>query len=160
MALAYVVGDLDDGLALVDRALMLNHNLATAWRFSGSIRVFLGEPDLAIEHLECAARLSPLDPLIYIVHHLTALAHLFAGRYEKALSSSQKAIRLNPNYIAAIACAAVIAALAGRDEEMRKARARLLELSPKSSYRQVMPLRRAEDRATFEKGMRLAGLRD
>jgi TolB-like protein len=39
-ALAFVVGDLDDGVALIDRALVLNPNLATAWRFSGYVRVF------------------------------------------------------------------------------------------------------------------------
>src|ERR1700739_3986041 len=49
-ALAFVAGQLDDGAALIDRALTLNPNLATAWRFSGYVRVFLGQPDLAIEH--------------------------------------------------------------------------------------------------------------
>src|ERR1019366_4450240 len=39
-ALAFVVGALDDGAALIDRALVLNPNQATAWRFSGYVRVF------------------------------------------------------------------------------------------------------------------------
>src|SRR5262249_52889747 len=34
-ALAYVVGDLDDGAAFIDRALVLNPNLASTWYFSG-----------------------------------------------------------------------------------------------------------------------------
>ena len=38
-ALAFMARDLDDGMALVDRALVLNPNLATAWRFSGYIRI-------------------------------------------------------------------------------------------------------------------------
>jgi TolB-like protein/class 3 adenylate cyclase/Tfp pilus assembly protein PilF len=160
-ALAFVVGNLDDGVALIDRALLLNPNLATAWRFSGYVRVFLGEPDLAIEHLERAVRLSPLDPLIFIVQNGIVLAHFFAGRFEEALSWAQKTLRQNPNYAAAIIMAAVSAALAGRDDEMRKAVGRLYEIDPKSgisNFTNVWPLRRPEDLATFEKGLRLTGL--
>ncbi len=162
-ALAVVVGELDDGIALVDRALVLNPNLATAWRFSGAIRVFLGEPDFAIEHLERAARLSPLDPLVYIVFTMIASAHLIAGRYEEALGWAQKALGLNPNYVVALLVTAMSAALAGREEQMQKTVGRLRELEPTlrvSNYKNVWPLRRAEDRVTFEKGLRLAGLPD
>jgi adenylate cyclase len=160
-ALAFVVGDLDDGVALIDRALLLNSNLATAWRFSGYVRVFLGEPDLAIEHLERAIRLSPLDPLIFIVQNGIVLAHFFAGRYQEALSWAQKTLRQNPNYAAAIIMAAVSAAQAGRDDELRKAVGRLREIDPKSgisNFTNVWPLRRPEDLTTFENGLRLTGL--
>jgi TolB-like protein/class 3 adenylate cyclase/tetratricopeptide (TPR) repeat protein len=160
-ALAFVVGALDDGAALIDRALVLNPNLATAWRFNGYARVFLGEPELAIEHLNRAVRLSPLDPLIFIVQNGIVLAHFFAGRYDEALSWAQKTLRQNPNYAAAIIMAAVSAALAGREDEMRKAVGRLYEIDPKSgtaNFSNVWPLRRAEDLAAFEKGLRLTGL--
>jgi TolB-like protein/class 3 adenylate cyclase len=160
-ALAFVVGALDDGAALIDRALVLNPNLATAWRFNGYARVFLGEPELAIEHLNRAVRLSPLDPLIFIVQNGIVLAHFFAGRYDEALSWAQKTLRQNPNYAAAIIMAAVSAALAGREDEMRKAVGRLYEIDPKSgiaNFSNVWPLRHAEDLAAFEKGLRLTGL--
>ena len=65
IALAYVVGDLDDGAAFADRALVLNPNLAWAWLFSGWIKVWLGEPEIAIEHFARAMRLSPQDPDIF-----------------------------------------------------------------------------------------------
>jgi TolB-like protein/class 3 adenylate cyclase/tetratricopeptide (TPR) repeat protein len=160
-ALSFVVGALDDGVALIDRALVLNPNLATAWRFSGYVRVFLGEPELAIEHLNRAVRLSPLDPLIFIVQNGVVLAHFFAGRYDEALSWAQKTLRQNPNYAAAIIMAAVSAALAGREDEMRKAVGRLYEIDPKTgiaNFSNVWPLRRPEDLAAFEKGLRLTGL--
>jgi adenylate cyclase len=48
IALAFVVGDLDEGVALIDRALLLNPNLAWAWLFSGWVRVWLGEPEVAM----------------------------------------------------------------------------------------------------------------
>jgi adenylate cyclase len=162
-ALAFVAGQLDDGAALIDRALVLNPNLATAWRFSGYVRVFLGQPDLAIEHLQRAIRLSPLDPLIFIVQNGIVLAHFFAGRYDEALSMAQATLRQNPNYAAAVIMAAVSGALAGREDETQRAVARLRELNPDvrlSNFAGVWPLRRPEDLAAFDKGLRLTGLPD
>jgi adenylate cyclase len=48
--LALVVRDLDAAVAAVDRALVLNPNLAAAWYSSGWVRNWLGQSDLAIEH--------------------------------------------------------------------------------------------------------------
>jgi tetratricopeptide (TPR) repeat protein len=46
-ALAYVAGELDDDVALIDRALALNPNLAAAWRTSVAWRGYgLGNPIL------------------------------------------------------------------------------------------------------------------
>jgi tetratricopeptide (TPR) repeat protein len=160
-ALAFVVGALDDGIALIDRALVLNPNLAAAWRFSGYARVFIGEPDLAIEHLERAVRLSPLDPLIFIVQNGIVLAHFFAGRYDEALSWAGKTLRQNPSYAAALIMAAVSGALTGRADEVQKAVGRLREIDPGvgiSNFANVWPLRCPEDLAVFEKGLRLTGL--
>jgi adenylate cyclase len=160
-ALAFVAANLDDGAALIDRALNLNPNLAAAWRFSGYVRAFLGDPDLAIEHLQRAIRLSPLDPLIFIVQNGIVLAHFFAGRYEEALDWAQRALRQNPNYAAALIMAAVSGALAGRKEDRDKAVARLRELDPQvriANFANVWPLRRTEDRVAFEEGLRLTGL--
>ena len=61
----HFVGDLDGGIALLDRALVLNPNLAAAWFLGGFLRVWRGEPDDAIEHFARAMRLSPLDPEMY-----------------------------------------------------------------------------------------------
>ena len=160
-ALAFVVGELDDGMALIERAVALNPNLAAAWRFSGYVSVFLGQPDLAIEPLERALRLSPLDPLIFIVQNGIVLAHFFAGRCEEALAYAKKTMAQNPNYATAIMMAAVSAALAGREDEMTRAVSQLLKLDPAckmSSFRNVWPLRREEDLAAFDKGLQLTKL--
>ena len=42
-ALAYVARDLGVGAALIDRALVLNSNLAEAWSFGGWVKIYLGE---------------------------------------------------------------------------------------------------------------------
>src|SRR5712671_5647630 len=92
-SLAYVVGELNEGVALVDRALVLNPNLARAWTFSGWARVWIGQPDVAIEHLARAMRLNPLDDTMYSMQTATAHAHFFAGRYDEASSWAAKALR-------------------------------------------------------------------
>ena len=71
---------------------MLNPNLAEAWTFSGWVRVWLGEPEVAIEHFARAMRLSPLDPLMYLAQSGIAFAHFFAGRYDEASSWAEKAL--------------------------------------------------------------------
>jgi len=87
VALADALGDVEDGDALIDRALALNPNLAWAWLCSGWVKVSLGEPDAAIERVARAMRLSPQDPQILSMQNAIACAHIVAGRYAEALSS-------------------------------------------------------------------------
>ena len=83
-ALAYIAHELDDGIAYLDRALVLNPNLAAAWYVSGLAEGLLGEPEDAIERAARAIRLSPLDPFIFRMHAGIAYAHFFAGHYDDA----------------------------------------------------------------------------
>jgi predicted TPR repeat methyltransferase len=46
---------------LVDRALALNPSFARGWYVSGLLRLFAGQPGLAIEHIETSLRLSPRE---------------------------------------------------------------------------------------------------
>ena len=160
--LALVVRDLDAGAALVDRALMLNPNLAAAWYFSGWARNWLGEPEVAIEHLARAMRLSPLDPYIASIQAATAHAHFFAGRSDEASSWARMALRERPDSHTELRIAAASNALAGRVEEAKKAMARLRQIDPAlcvSNLRDVLgPYRRAEDLARYEEALRKAGL--
>jgi adenylate cyclase len=162
IALAFVVGDLDDGAAFIDQALALNPNLAAAWFYSGWARVYLGEPDTAIEHFARAMRLSPFDLLIGRMQTGTAHAHFFAGRYDMALSCTGMALRASPYYLDAWHIAAGSHALAGRLEQAQKALARLRQLDPAlrvSNLREMIgPYRRPEDVARYEEGLRKAGL--
>ena len=166
-ALAYVVHDVEAGATLIDRALQLNPNLAEAWHFSGWVRIYLGEPEVAIEHLAHAMRLSPLDPLTFVKQMAIAFAHFFAGRYDDASSWAEKALAASlqekPGYHPALLIAAASNALAGRLEEARSAIARSRELNPTphiSNLKNQVPLRRSEDLARYAEGLRKAGLPD
>ena len=160
-ALVICVGDLDDGNAFIERALVLNPNLAWTWMFSGWGRLLLGEPDAAVERVARAMRLSPQDPQIFGMQTATAFAHLIAGRFEEALSWSERAIGLQHNFFIAICVAAAAGALAGRAVEAERALARLRRLKPAlrvSDAGSLLPFRRAEDVKKLADGLRRAGL--
>jgi len=59
--LAYFGENIDAMIALVDRALALNPSFARGWFRSGVLRVWAGQPDFAIEHIEVSLRLSPRE---------------------------------------------------------------------------------------------------
>ena len=146
---------------LIDRARVLNPNLAAAWRFSGWLKVYLGEPHVAIEHLARAMRLSPFDPLISDMQRATSFAHLIAAQYDEATSWAEKALREQPNDVTSMRMVAASYALSGRLEEARNAMSRMRERDPSlrvSNLKDLAPLRRPEDFARWAEGLRMAGL--
>jgi TolB-like protein/tetratricopeptide (TPR) repeat protein len=161
-SLAYVVRELDDGAAFIDRALALNPNLARAWNHSGWVRIWLGEPEIAVDHLARAMRLSPLDPGFHRMQSATASAHFFAGRYDEASSWAEKALREQPKDLDVIGMLAMSNALAGQLEKAKYAMARLVQLSPERRLSnintRIAPYRRPEDRTKIVEAARKAGL--
>ena len=160
-SLGHVVGDRQGGATLINRALVLNPNLATAWLLSGWIRAFLGEPEVAIEHLTRAMRLSPLDPLTFLAHGGMAWAHFFATRYDEMSSWAEKALQERPNYIQGMRMAAAGQALAGRLEEAQKMMARMRQIDPElrvSNLKNVIGFFGSDDLARYSEGLRKAGL--
>ena len=160
-ALHHFVGDVDRSIALLDRALMLNPNLASAWFLGGFLRVWRGEPDGAIEHFARATRLNPLDPEMYRMQAGMALAHLFAGRFSDASSWAEKAFSHLPSFLLVVSIIAASHALAGRPDEAQRAMSHLRQLDPTlrvSNLADWLPFHRPEDLATFANGLRRAGL--
>jgi len=160
-ALGYLGGDLHGGIALLDKALVLNPNLATARFLGGFLRLWDGQTEAAIEHLEHAMRLSPLDPELYRMQAGMAVAHLFAGRHDAATAWAEKAFRDLPSFLLAIAVLAASHALAGRIAEAQRAMADVRRLDPGLRLSKVgdwLPIHRTENLATFVDGLRKAGL--
>ena len=160
-ALVYVVGNLDAGTALFDRALALNSNLAIAWNASGWLKSRLGHPELALEHLAQAMRLSPLDPMMFNMKAGVAFAHFFAGRYDEASLLAEKILQERPNDGPALRIAAASNALGGRVLKAQSAMQKLRDMFPAlriSNLNEQTPLHRLEDRASWANGMRIAGL--
>jgi TolB-like protein/Tfp pilus assembly protein PilF len=160
-ALAHFGGDLDRGVAAVDRALVLNPNLSTAWYLSGFQRISLGQHDDAVERFARAMRLSPLDPATFQMQTGTAMAHMFAGRFDVACEWAEKARRELPNILRLSAFSAASYALAGQIDDARHTMEQLRRIDATlriSNIEDWVVLRRPEDLALFVEGLRQAGL--
>jgi tetratricopeptide (TPR) repeat protein len=63
---AYALGhfgeDIGATIALIERALQINPSFAYGWQRSVWLRLWAGQPELAIDHFETALRLNPRDP--------------------------------------------------------------------------------------------------
>jgi adenylate cyclase len=163
IALAYSLADLEGGESLINRAVSLNPNLASAWFFSGWVKVLLGDSAAALERLARAMRLSPQDPNMYNMHTATAAAHFIAGNYHQAMSSAAAAVENQPNFVLANSLLAASAGHCGDASTARNALARLLHLVPQLHVKGItdlFPVRRGEDLARLADGLRKAGMPD
>ncbi len=160
-AIAGVLGDLDAGAVLIDRALALTPNFALVLTHSGYVKVWLGESEAAIDHLQRAMRLSPVDAFTFVMQAAKAMAHFIAGRDDEAFAWAEKSTQRNPFFPPAIWTAAASAAILGRSEDAAKYVARLHQIEPSatiSSVNERLLLRRPQDRERLLGGLRKAGL--
>ena len=159
--IASIARDYGTGVAMASRAVALNPNLLIALFLGGWVRIFNGEPELAIEHFARAERLSPFDPFIFGVHAGAAYAHFYVGRYDQALSAVDQCLCDMPNYRPELMVLAASSALAGAADRARDAIARMRELDPRWSLSEIKrrsSYRRPEHIARILEGLRKAGL--
>jgi TolB-like protein/class 3 adenylate cyclase len=159
--LAYVVGEVEEGAVFLARAIQLDPNLVLARTWMGWTKVYLGDMDGAIEQLEVALRVNPLDPRRYATSTAMAYAHFFAGRNDEASALATNVVRQQPNYLAAQFVMMSCHAVAGRIDEARQACAVVLRIDPTqrisvSSAR--APFRRPQDVDKLSQAFRIAGM--
>jgi adenylate cyclase len=154
IALAYLGEDIGAMMALVDRALALNPNFARGWQISGNLRYWAGQPDIAIEHVDIALRLSPRARVGASLPTIGA-AHFVSRRFEEAVPKLLLAIQEDPGHTQAHRYLAASYAYMGRLADAREIVARLRVITPvvipDASY-----LRNPEHRELFLSGLRLA----
>jgi adenylate cyclase len=154
IALAYFGEDIGAMMALVDRALTLNPNYARGWHMSGGLRVMAGQPDIAIEHLEAALRLSPrarTGPVMSAIGQ----AHFLSRRFNQAVPKLLLAIQEDPSHPVPYRVLASCYAHMGRLDEAREIVERLRIIAPVVVPR-VVPYRNPEHRELFLSGLRIA----
>jgi TolB-like protein len=154
LALAYFGEDIGAMMALVDRALALNPSFARGWSISGLLRLWAGQPDAAIEHVEASLRLSSRarvgTPLLTI-----GRAHFFNRRLDEAVPKLLLAIQEDPSFPPPYRFLAACYAHMGRLDEARAIVARLRAIT--SHVVSVdLPYRSPRDREFFLSGLRLA----
>jgi adenylate cyclase len=145
----------------MDRALQLNSSSANLFMRSGFMRLWVSEPDLAIDHFTRSMRLSPLDPQVGFHYAGLAGAHVMKREFEKALQYARRAAGEMPRWITPLTNIAIAAANLGKQQEANAAVKQLLTLSPGFT----LALRRANslfrDKSVediFVEGLRAAGV--
>jgi TolB-like protein/class 3 adenylate cyclase/Tfp pilus assembly protein PilF len=155
------LGRREEGVALLDRAIALDPNLAPAWALRGMGKGGLGKTVEAVADLEQALRLSPRDPRRWIAQHALAWTHLVADRYDEALAWAELVLQLQPNLGFTLRVVIAAHAQAGRLEKAQEALATHMSIEPDAriSTLRASYLRRVTPQA-FEilvDGLRKAG---
>jgi adenylate cyclase len=152
--LAQLGEDIGAMMGLVDRALTLTPSFARGWNLSGLLKLWAGQPDLAIQHIETALRLSPRER-VGAPRSIIGTAYFFKRRFDEAETKLLLAIQEQPETPGAYRALAACYAHMGQLAEARAIVARLRAITP-----QVMPThlpwRNPEDRELFLSGLRLA----
>ena len=141
-------------LVLVDRALVLSPSYARGWYISGTMRIWIGQTDEGIEHVERALRLSAGVRVGWVVSVL-GIAYFLTRRFEEAVPKFLMGISEDPSYPDPYRFLAASYAQMGKLDEARKVVARLREITsvvvPTADH-----LRVPEQRNLFLHGLSLA----
>ena len=162
-ALGLFIGEVQEGAALLARAISLDPNLAAARFWNGYVQLYLGDGDAAIEQFQIGLRMSPLDPRIYLAQNGMAAAHFSAGRYEEGSLWAKIAVQQSPNFVAAHHTLMACHAMAGRVEEARQAWAVARQIDPTQRLSTVLNkryrLRRSKEIIQrYAEAFRIAGM--
>ena len=153
-ALAYFGEDIGAMMALVDRALALNPNYARGWHISSVLRLWAGQLDVAIEHVEASMRLSPRDRIGLSLLPI-GMAHFFARRFDEAVPKLLLAIQEDPSVPSSYRVLAACYAHMGRLDDARAIVTRLRGITsvviPDASQH-----RNVEHRELLISGLRMA----
>jgi TolB-like protein len=155
---AFVLGrsgeEIDAAIGLIDRCLALNPSFARGWHWSGVLRNFAGNLDLALEHFDMSLRLSPRDRLGF---HLTPIGVVlfFMRRFDEAAAKLLASLEQVPTFAVTYRFLASGYAHMGRLDDARDVVTRLRAITPV-----VVPTysayRNSEHRELFLSGLRLA----
>jgi adenylate cyclase len=154
MALGGFGEDLDVAIGLIDRCLALNPSFAIGWHWSGVLRIWAGQPDLALKHFETSLRLSPRDrPAFYLlgIGEILFLKRRFDEASTKLLASLEQLPTHAITHRLLASCYAHMARLEEAREIANRLRAITAVVVPG-----VVLYRNPEHRELFLSGLRLA----
>jgi adenylate cyclase len=154
LGLAAFGEDIGAMIGLVDRALTLNPSFARGWYASGFLRLWAGQPDLTLAHVETSLRLSPRERMGTPLS-VTGMAHFFKRQFDEAAAQLLLSIQDNPGsplpYRTLAACYAHMGRLDEAREIVTQLRAITALVMPKE-----LPYRNPKDVDLFLSGLRLA----
>lgn len=147
-------GDIEPAITLADRALALNPSFERGWRVSAWLKLYAGQPDVAVEHIQTAIRLSPrFENATDLV--LIGCAHFFQRRFDDAIYAFLTARENMPKNPALPRYLAACYAQAGRLEQAGQMLEQLRMITP-LVMPSTLPFRHPEHRELLLSGLRLA----
>jgi adenylate cyclase len=146
--------DIDGAIALIDRSLALNPSFAGGWHVSGWLRLFAGQPDLAIEHFSNSTRLSPRGQRMETLTGV-GVGHLLTRRFGEAASVLRISLEEFPHFAQTYRFLASAYVHLGRLDDAREIVKRLRTITS-VVVPGHFPLRNLEQREIFLSGLRLA----
>jgi tetratricopeptide (TPR) repeat protein len=129
--LFFLAGEAAMAAASLDRALALNPNAAHAWLMRGNIHAGRNQPEVAIEAIERARRLSPFDPYTWFYAFTIALAHFAARSFEQAIEWADRTLHDQPRFVSPMRIKVAALAHLGHLDAARAELSRALAIDPK-----------------------------
>jgi TolB-like protein/tetratricopeptide (TPR) repeat protein len=158
-------GDFRAATAVMDRACILNGNSTEAWAASGLLRAYLGEIELALDHLERSRRLNPR--IAFFQHVGFTVAHFVAGKYDEAVNWTAAGLSRYVTHVPLLRYRAASLGLLGRTDEARQVVQRMLAIVPDLTIARARrhveiemknPYKRPGVSEAYYEGLRRAGL--
>jgi len=152
--LGYFGEDIDVAIGLIDHCLTLNPSFAAGWHWSGVLRIFAGQPGLAIQHFQTFLRLSPRDRPAHYLNSI-AEAYFFSRQFDEAAANLLASLERAPEFPITYRVLASCYAHMGRLDEAREIVGRLRAITP-AVMEPGTRYRDPELRGLFLSGLRLA----
>jgi len=150
----YFGEDIEAAIALMDRSLAANPSSVYDWLLSGLLRLFAGQLDTAIEHVERSLRLNPRDRLAAPMTPI-GVAYLMKRDFDSAVAKLQASIQERPGFALSYRLLAASYAHMGRLDDACEVIERLRAVTP-VIVPPTLPLRNPEHRELVLSGLRLA----
>ncbi len=155
----YLDRRLHEALALHERALACNPNLALAWALSGLAFVYLGDLDEGERRLRRYRKLTPLDPHGLLFDTAFCTIALLRRDHAAAVLIGRGVTETHPGFSAGYGPYLAALGHLGLADDASVTRLRLLTLDPGFTLRRfarTCPLADAAQRAHYAEGLRLA----
>jgi tetratricopeptide (TPR) repeat protein len=153
--------EFDRAVQFFDRSLRLNPNLPYVWALSAATYSYIGQPEEGLRRLNRYRELAPYDPFSSFFDIFYETAYMFKRDYVRTVLVGRRVVKSLPGFVNAYK--PLIASLGhlGRREEALPYIQKLLSLEPDftiEKFRKAYPFKRPEDRDSYCKGLRLAGI--
>jgi adenylate cyclase len=130
---AFIERDLSSAHRLLQEAAQSNPNEPLAWLFLSNVLAAHEQYVEAVQAVEQARALSPMDPMNYFFDTFAATAYNAAGRFEDAMVCAERSVRLNAHHLPGLVELIVAQMLSGRPDAARRNAERYLALRPQAS---------------------------